>query len=148
MQTWILCFFGIDILIYTTLNGRNYSKHFFRSGKQQKYSILNWISETQSSKALLPWHIALGFKVPNAVMQFSLGFFSWVFLLIKRFSEVLQEQISNIFLKLLVREKLLKNSIFYIKRVGFQSTENSPCMGSFHLVRTAGQQWKQLAVRF
>ena len=84
MQTWILCFFVIDILIYTTLNGRNYSKHFFRSGKQQKYSILNWISETQSSKALLPWHIALGFKVPNAVMQFSLGFFSWVFLLIKR----------------------------------------------------------------
>ena len=84
MQTWILCFFGIDIIIYTTLNGRNYSKHFFRSGKQQKYSILNWISETQSSKALLPWHIALGFKVPNAVMQFSLGFFSWVFLLIKR----------------------------------------------------------------
>ena len=84
MQTWILCFFGKDILIYTTLNGSNYSKHFFRSGKQQKYSILNWISETQSSKALLPWHIALGFKVPNAVMQFSLGFFSWVYLLIKR----------------------------------------------------------------
>ena len=29
---------------------KDYSKHFCESGKGQKYSILKWVSETQSSK--------------------------------------------------------------------------------------------------
>lgn len=51
---------------------RDYSQHFFRYGKRQKYSI-----STQSSIVFLRWQTNLDFKVSNVVMQFSfaLSFF-------------------------------------------------------------------------
>ena len=109
---------------FLVITDKDYSKHYFRSGKQQKYPIFNSVSETQSSETFfLLAHKPRIWNIKCSYVVFSYFFLFHEFSCSKKHVSREKLKISLEFRPphLLVREKLLRNSIFYAKTVRAQS---------------------------